>query len=41
MEFADLRLFAPGDRVRSINWRASARRNELVSTSATRSGTPT
>ena len=30
MEFADLRLFAPGDRVRSINWRASARRNELV-----------
>jgi uncharacterized protein (DUF58 family) len=30
MEFADLRQFAPGDRVRSINWRASARRNELV-----------
>ena len=30
LEFADLRLFAPGDRVRSINWRASARRNELV-----------
>jgi len=30
MEFADLREFAPGDRVRSINWRASARRNELV-----------
>jgi uncharacterized protein (DUF58 family) len=30
MEFADLRLFAPGDRVRSINWRASARRDELV-----------
>jgi uncharacterized protein (DUF58 family) len=30
MEFADLRLFASGDRVRSINWRASARRNELV-----------
>jgi uncharacterized protein (DUF58 family) len=29
-EFADLRLFAPGDRVRSINWRASARRDELV-----------
>jgi len=25
LEFADLRLFAPGDRVRSINWRASAR----------------
>jgi uncharacterized protein (DUF58 family) len=30
VEFADLRLFAPGDRVRSINWRASARRDELV-----------
>jgi uncharacterized protein (DUF58 family) len=30
LEFADLRLFAPGDRVRSINWRASARRNDLV-----------
>ncbi|MGZ8782660.1 MAG: DUF58 domain-containing protein [Gaiellaceae bacterium] len=30
MEFADLREFASGDRVRSINWRASARRNELV-----------
>ncbi|MHB1244402.1 MAG: DUF58 domain-containing protein [Gaiellaceae bacterium] len=30
LEFADLRLFAPGDRVRSINWRASARRDELV-----------
>ena len=29
-EFADLREFAAGDRVRSINWRASARRNELV-----------
>ena len=30
LEFADLRSFAPGDRVRSINWRASARRNELI-----------
>jgi uncharacterized protein (DUF58 family) len=30
LEFADLRPFAPGDRVRSINWRASARRNELI-----------
>jgi uncharacterized protein (DUF58 family) len=29
-EFADLREFAPGDRVRSINWRATARRNALV-----------
>jgi uncharacterized protein (DUF58 family) len=29
-EFADLREFAPGDRVRSINWRATARRGELV-----------
>ena len=26
LEFADLRAFSPGDRVRSINWRASARR---------------
>jgi uncharacterized protein (DUF58 family) len=26
LEFADLRAFAPGDRVRAINWRASARR---------------
>jgi uncharacterized protein (DUF58 family) len=30
LEFADVRLFAPGDRVRSINWRATARRGELV-----------
>jgi uncharacterized protein (DUF58 family) len=29
IEFADLRPYAPGDRVRRINWRASARRNEL------------
>jgi uncharacterized protein (DUF58 family) len=29
IEFADLRLFVPGDRVRHVNWRASARRNEL------------
>jgi uncharacterized protein (DUF58 family) len=28
-EFADLRRFVPGDRIRRINWRASARRNEL------------
>ena len=28
-EFADLRQFAFGDRVRRINWRASARRGEL------------
>lgn len=27
LEFADLRAFAAGDRVRSINWRASARRS--------------
>ncbi len=27
IEFADIRPFAPGDRVRRINWRASARRN--------------
>ena len=30
LEFADMRPFAPGDRVRSINWRASARRTQLV-----------
>ena len=30
IEYADLRDFAPGDRVRSINWRATARRQRLV-----------
>ncbi len=29
IEFADLRPFVPGDRVRRINWRASARLGEL------------
>ena len=29
IEFADLRPFAPGDRIRRINWRASALRGEL------------
>jgi uncharacterized protein (DUF58 family) len=29
LEFADLRPFAAGDRIRRINWRASARRGEL------------
>ena len=29
LEFADLRPFAFGDRVRRVNWRASARRGEL------------
>lgn len=29
IEFADLRAYVPGDRVRTINWRASARRGEL------------
>lgn len=29
IEFADLRPFTPGDRIRRINWRASARRSEL------------
>jgi uncharacterized protein (DUF58 family) len=29
LEFADLRQFVPGDRIRRINWRASARRGEL------------
>ena len=30
LEFADLRPFVAGDRVRSVNWRVSARRGELV-----------
>jgi uncharacterized protein (DUF58 family) len=30
IEYADIRDFVPGDRVRSINWRASARRQSLV-----------
>jgi uncharacterized protein (DUF58 family) len=30
IEYADLRDFVPGDRVRAINWRASARRGQLV-----------
>jgi uncharacterized protein (DUF58 family) len=30
IEFADLRLFLPGDRPRSINWRATARRGALM-----------
>ena len=30
IEYADIRDFVPGDRVRSINWRASARRQTLV-----------
>jgi len=29
IEFADLRAYVPGDRVRNVNWRASARRGEL------------
>jgi uncharacterized protein (DUF58 family) len=29
IEFADLRPFVPGDRIRRVNWRASARRSEL------------
>ena len=41
IEFADLRPFAPGDRVRRINWRASARRASCGSTSTGRSATPT
>jgi uncharacterized protein (DUF58 family) len=30
VEYADIRDFVPGDRVRSINWRASARTQSLV-----------
>jgi uncharacterized protein (DUF58 family) len=29
IEFADIRPFTAGDRVRSVNWRATARRNQL------------
>jgi uncharacterized protein (DUF58 family) len=29
VEFADIRPFAPGDRVRRVNWRASARRERM------------
>jgi uncharacterized protein (DUF58 family) len=29
IEFADLRPFTPGDRLRRVNWRASARRGDL------------
>jgi uncharacterized protein (DUF58 family) len=29
IEFADLRPWVPGDRVRNVNWRASARRDEV------------
>lgn len=30
VEFADTRAFVPGDRMRAVNWRASARRGTLV-----------
>ena len=30
LEFAETRPFVPGDRVRSVNWRATARRGSLV-----------
>ncbi len=30
IEYADIRDYVPGDRLRSINWRASARRDDLV-----------
>ena len=30
VEFADIRDWAPGDRVKQINWRASARRGDLL-----------
>ncbi|MGH3134372.1 MAG: DUF58 domain-containing protein [Gaiellaceae bacterium] len=30
IEYADIRDYVPGDRLRSINWRASARRGSLV-----------
>ncbi len=30
IEFADTRAFVPGDRVRAVNWRASARKGTLI-----------
>ncbi len=30
IEFADIRLYQPGDRVRRVNWKATARRGALV-----------
>ncbi len=30
LEFADTRAFVPGDRMRAVNWRASARRGALI-----------
>jgi uncharacterized protein (DUF58 family) len=30
IEYADIREYVPGDRVRAINWRASARRGSLI-----------
>jgi len=30
IEYADIRDYVPGDRLRSINWRASARKDDLV-----------
>lgn len=30
LEFADTRAFVPGDRLRSVNWRASARHSDLI-----------
>lgn len=41
IEFADIRPFVPGDRVRRINWRASARRPGLWVNESHPSGTPT
>jgi uncharacterized protein (DUF58 family) len=34
IEFADLRPFAPGDRIRRVNWRETARRRQLYVTEA-------
>jgi uncharacterized protein (DUF58 family) len=41
IEFADLRPFEPGDRVRRVNWRATARRGTPWVTETHPSGTPT
>ena len=36
IEFADIRQFVAGDRVRHVNWRATARRGELWVNEASR-----
>ena len=41
IELAEVRPFRPGDRVRSVNWRASARRGDLWVATGTPNATRT